>query len=89
MVLIFDNSALWLQASLIAKSIGQAFQVAYMEFLKANGIDEPNILKDAHYEDILEQQEIMNDELETFTRHDMQKDVCVIMISSSPLRFSM
>lgn len=65
-----------LQAHLIAQSIGQAFQVAYMEFLKANGIDEPNIqLKDTSYEDILEQQEIMNDELETFTRKDKNKEV--------------
>ena len=65
-----------LQAHLIAQSIGQAFQVAYMEFLKANGIDDPNIhLKDTSYEDILEQQEVMNDELETFTRKDKQRDV--------------
>ena len=64
------------QAHLIAQSIGQAFQVAYMEFLKANGIDDPNLhMKDTSYEDILEQQEIMNDELETFTRKDKQKDV--------------
>ena len=47
-----------------------------MEFLKANGIDDPNLhMKDTSYEDILEQQEIMNDELETFTRKDKQKDV--------------
>lgn len=50
--------------------------MAYMEFLKANGIEEPNIqLKDTSYEDILEQQEIMNDELETFTRKDKNKEV--------------
>jgi len=66
------------EAHLIAQSIGQAFQVAYMEFLKANGIDDPNLhMKDTSYEDILEQQEIMNDELETFTRKDKQKDVIV------------
>ncbi|XP_067928325.1 uncharacterized protein [Watersipora subatra] len=66
------------EAQLIAQSIGQAFQVAYMEFLKANGIDDPNLhMKDASYEDILEQQEVMNDELETFTRKDKQKDVIV------------
>lgn len=64
------------EAHLIAQSIGQAFQVAYMEFLKANGIDDPNLhLKDTSYEDILEQQEIMNDELETFTSKDKNKEV--------------
>ena len=33
------------QAQLIAQSISQAFQVAYVEFLKANGINDPDLIK--------------------------------------------
>lgn len=70
---VFDTE----EAQLIAKSIGQAFQVAYMEFLKANGIDDPGLLKETTYEDILNQQEIAHDELDMFTRRDMQKEVAI------------
>jgi len=46
-----------------------------MEFLKANGIDDPGLLKETTYEDILNQQEIAHDELDMFTRREMQKEV--------------
>lgn len=38
------------EASFIAQSIGQAFQVAYIEFLRANGIDDPIYLKGVDYQ---------------------------------------
>uniref|UniRef100_A0A183DUI3 Protein kinase domain-containing protein n=1 Tax=Gongylonema pulchrum TaxID=637853 RepID=A0A183DUI3_9BILA len=41
------------EASFIAQSIGQAFQVAYVEFLRANGIDDPSYLREIDYQDIL------------------------------------
>merc|ERR1719290_103045 len=34
------------EAQFIAQSIGQAFQVAYMEFLKANGIEDHSFVKE-------------------------------------------
>ena len=42
----------------MAQSIGQAFQVAYMEYLKANGIEDMSIMKDLDYQEVLNQQEI-------------------------------
>ncbi|PIO62288.1 phosphotyrosine interaction domain protein, partial [Teladorsagia circumcincta] len=38
------------EASFIAQSIGQAFQVAYVEFLRANGIDDPSYLRQIDYQ---------------------------------------
>ncbi len=64
-----------LQAQFIAQSIGQAFQVAYMEFLRANGIDDPRALRAFDYEEVLNSQQILGDELEMFARKDLQKDV--------------
>ncbi len=66
------------QAQLIAQSIGQAFQVAYMEFLKANGIDDPGLMKEMDYQEVLNQQEIFGEELFLFSNKDMQKEVRTI-----------
>lgn len=63
------------QAQLIAQSIGQAFHVAYMEFLKANGIDDPGLLKEMDYQDVLAQQEIHGEELDMFSNKENQKEV--------------
>ena len=63
------------QAQLIAQSIGQAFQVAYMEFLKANGIEDPGLMKEIDYQDVLNQQEIYGEELNLFANKDMHKEV--------------
>lgn len=38
------------ESAFIAQSIGQAFQVAYVEFLRANGIEDPNYLRDIDYQ---------------------------------------
>lgn len=72
-----------LQAQLIAQSIGQAFQVAYMEFLKANGIEDPGILKEMDYQDVLNQQEIYGEELNLFANKDYHKEVYVKATSYS------
>ena len=63
------------QAQLIAQSMGQAFQVAYMEFLKANGIDDPGLMKEMDYQEVLNQQEIYGEELGLFANKDTQKEV--------------
>uniref|UniRef100_A0A182PBI5 PID domain-containing protein n=1 Tax=Anopheles epiroticus TaxID=199890 RepID=A0A182PBI5_9DIPT len=46
------------EAQFIAQSIGQAFQVAYMEFLKANGIEDHSFMKELDYQEVLNSQEI-------------------------------
>jgi hypothetical protein len=67
---------MWLlQAQFIAQSIGQAFQVAYMEFLKANGIEDHSFVKEMDYQEVLNSQEIFGDELQMFAKKEMQKEV--------------
>ena len=56
------------QAQFIAQSIGQAFQVAYMEFLKANGIEDHSFVKEMDYQEVLNSQEIFGDELQMFAK---------------------
>lgn len=65
------------EAQFIAQSIGQAFQVAYMEFLKANGIEDSSFVKEMDYQEVLNSQEIFGDELEMFAKKDRQKEVIV------------
>lgn len=73
-----------MQAQLIAQSIGQAFQVAYMEFLKANGIEDPGMMKEMDYQEVLNQQEIYGEELYMFSNKEMQKEVSSTFIISLP-----
>ena len=64
-----------LKAQFIAQSIGQAFQVAYMEFLKANGIEDHSFVKEMDYQEVLNSQEIYGDELAMFAKKELQKEV--------------
>lgn len=64
------------EAQFIAQSIGQAFQVAYMEFLKANGIEDSSFVKEMDYQEVLNSQEIFGNELEMFAKKEKQKEVC-------------
>ena len=48
-----------------------------MEFLKANGIDDPGLMKEMDYQEVLNQQEIFGEELFLFSNKDMQKEVSV------------
>lgn len=73
------------EAQVVAQSIGQAFQVAYMEYLKANGIEDMSIMKDLDYQEVLNQQEIMGDELLMFAKKECQKEVIVPKHKSEPL----
>ena len=63
------------QAQFIAQSIGQAFQVAYMEFLKANGIEDQSFVREMDYQEVLNSQEIFGDELQMFAKKELQKEV--------------
>ncbi|XP_076465829.1 uncharacterized protein LOC143297390 isoform X2 [Babylonia areolata] len=73
------------EAQLIAQSIGQAFQVAYLEFLKANGIEDPGLLREMDYQDVLNQQEIYGEELQLFANKDFHKEVIVPKMKGEPL----
>ncbi|XP_064609713.1 uncharacterized protein LOC135473760 isoform X2 [Liolophura sinensis] len=73
------------EAQLIAQSIGQAFQVAYLEFLKANGIEDPGIMKEMDYQDVLNQQEIYGEELNLFANKDFHKEVICPKLKSEVL----
>ncbi|CAF4568504.1 unnamed protein product [Rotaria sp. Silwood1] len=73
------------EAQSIAHSIGQAFQVAYVEFLKANGIDDPSFTRDIDYQEVLNQQEIGNEELDRFSKKECQKEVIVPKSKNEPL----
>jgi len=48
-----------------------------MEFLKANGISDPHLMKEMDYQDVLGQQEIFEEELFLFSNKDMQKEVSI------------
>ena len=72
-----------LKAQFIAQSIGQAFQVAYMEFLKANGIEDHSFVKEMDYQEVLNSQEIYGDELAMFAKKELQKEVSTQLPSSS------
>ena len=61
------------QAQLIAQSIGQAFSVAYQEFLRANGIN-PEDLSQKEYSDLLNTQDMYNDDLIHFSKSENCKD---------------
>ncbi|XP_043195353.1 protein lin-10-like isoform X2 [Amphibalanus amphitrite] len=65
------------EAQFIAQSIGQAFQVAYMEFLKANGIEDHSFVKEMDYQEVLNSQEIFGEELKMFAKKELQKEVVV------------
>uniref|UniRef100_UPI00358EED6F amyloid-beta A4 precursor protein-binding family A member 1-like isoform X2 n=1 Tax=Myxine glutinosa TaxID=7769 RepID=UPI00358EED6F len=61
-------------AQLIAQSIGQAFSVAYQEFLRANGIN-PEDLSQKDYSDLLNTQEMYNDDLIHFSKSENSKEI--------------
>ncbi|MED6282951.1 hypothetical protein CHARACLAT_003656 [Characodon lateralis] len=63
-------------AQLIAQSIGQAFSVAYREFLRANGIN-PTDLSHKQYSDIINSQEMYHDDLVHFSNSENRKELYV------------
>lgn len=69
------------QAQLIAQSIGQAFSVAYQEFLRANGIN-PEDLSQKEYSDLLNTQDMYNDDLIHFSKSENCKDVGISLSSA-------
>ena len=64
------------QAQFIAQAIGQAFSVAYQEFLRANGIN-PEDLSQKEYSKLLKTKDMYNDDLIHFSKSENCKDVSV------------
>ncbi|TRY95879.1 hypothetical protein DNTS_021406 [Danionella cerebrum] len=71
-----DDVQVIFRAQLIAQSIGQAFSVAYQEFLRANGIN-PEDLSQKEYSDLLNTQDMYNDDLIHFSKSENCKDVYI------------
>ncbi|XP_022086964.1 uncharacterized protein LOC110977288 isoform X2 [Acanthaster planci] len=63
-------------AQLIAQTIGQAFAMAYLEFLKANGIEDHHV-NELDYHDVLNSQEIYGDDLMLFSNKECEKEVLI------------
>jgi len=63
-----------LQAQVIAKSIGQAFNVAYQEFLRQNGLTD-DVIEDAEYNGVLEAQKILGEDLSLLAKESNAKEV--------------
>lgn len=64
------------EAQVIAKSIGQAFNVAYQEFLRQNGLSE-DVIEDAEYNGVLEAQKILGEDLSLLSDENSAKEVIV------------
>ncbi|CAL8074136.1 unnamed protein product [Calicophoron daubneyi] len=65
------------EARVIAQSVGHAFHLAYLEFLRENGIEDVSSLKQINYEDVLNQQEIFCDELTMFSDKERHKEIII------------
>lgn len=63
-------------AQIIAQAIGQAFGVAYQQFLQANGIKSSD-LRPGEYSDYLESQELYNGDLAHFSDSQNIRDVVI------------
>ena len=63
-------------AQLMAQAIGQAFSVAYQQFLTANGIEPQTLTKD-DYNQLLDMQEMYHDDLVHYSKQENIKDIWV------------
>ncbi|XP_037530426.1 amyloid-beta A4 precursor protein-binding family A member 3 [Nematolebias whitei] len=63
-------------AQIVAQAIGQAFGVAYQQFLQANGIKAKD-LKPGEYSDYLESQELYNGDLAHFSDSQNLRDIAI------------
>ena len=49
--------------------------MAYMEFLKANGIEDHSFVKEMDYQEVLNSQEIYGDELQMFAKKETEANL--------------
>ncbi|KAF7257154.1 hypothetical protein EG68_05067 [Paragonimus skrjabini miyazakii] len=73
------------EARLISQSVGHAFQLAYLDFLRANGVGDLSSVDQLNYEDVLNQQEIFCDELTMFSDKDRHKQIVIPKQRGEPL----
>lgn len=59
-----------------------------MEFLRANGIEDPGYLRELDYQEVLNSQELMGEELELFARKETQKDVSIFGLGVKIINFA-
>eukprot|EP00794_Sanderia_malayensis_P009773 gene9774-10772_t len=64
------------EAQTISKAIGQAFNMAYRQFLKSNGISHDNV-EEAEYCHVLESQKIVGQDLDLLTDQNKSRDVVI------------
>ncbi|KAK2567271.1 Amyloid-beta A4 precursor protein-binding family A member 2 [Acropora cervicornis] len=64
------------EAQVMAKSIGQAFNVAYQEFLRQNGLSD-EVVEEAEYNGVLEAQKILGEDLSLLSDENSSKEVIV------------
>ncbi|KAJ3603782.1 hypothetical protein NHX12_028523, partial [Muraenolepis orangiensis] len=69
---VFDSE----DAGFIARSVGQAFSVAYQEFLRASGIN-PEDLSHKQYSKLLKTKDLSHHDLALFSKAENCKDVCI------------
>ncbi|GAA52796.1 protein lin-10 [Clonorchis sinensis] len=72
-------------ARLIAQSVGHAFQLAYLDFLRESGVEDLTSVKHLNYQDVLNQQEIFCDELTMFTDKQRHKQITIPKQRGEPL----
>ena len=66
--------------------------MAYVEFLKANGIEDHSFVKEMDYQEVLNSQEIFGNELALFAKKELQKEVrrkstiCIYLLQYSLVR---
>lgn len=70
-----------IQAQTIAQAIGQAFGVAYQQFLQASGIKASD-LRPGEYSDYLESQELYNGDLAHFSDSQNIRDVSRVIVAT-------
>ena len=68
---------------MIAKSIGQAFNVAYQEFLRQNGLSD-EVVEEAEYNGVLEAQKILGEDLSLLADENSAKEVSVVVVFHPP-----
>lgn len=60
---------------MIAQVVGHAFQLAYIDFLRENGVSDASLINHLDYDEVVRQQQIYCDELSTFCDKDKNKEV--------------
>ncbi|KAM7540096.1 hypothetical protein Aperf_G00000022650 [Anoplocephala perfoliata] len=75
--IVLTGLAIYAQTQMITQAIGKAFQEAYFEFLRQNGIEDPEAFQERNYQNMIHQQEIFRNELAFFSDKDQEKEVIV------------